>query len=80
MWSFVDNKKNQFYIWLTIDRNTREIVSCFVEDRTGKSSRKFWISLPNINQKFAFAHTYLWQVYQTVIPPNIIELLAKKLV
>ncbi len=52
MWSFVDSKKNELYIWLAIDRNTKEIergsapnlvrhaqvslVGCFVGDRTRK--------------------------------------------
>ena len=68
MWSFVDNKKNQFYIWLAIDRNTREIVGCFVGDRTKKSARKLWASLPDIYQKSAFVYTDFWQAYQAVIP------------
>lgn len=68
MWSFVDNKKNQFYIWLAIDRNTREIVGCFIGDRTRKSARKLWASLPDVYQQSAFAYTDFWQAYQTVIP------------
>jgi len=28
MWSFVSSKKNKFYIWLGIDRDTREIIGC----------------------------------------------------
>lgn len=68
MWSFVDNKKNQFYIWLAIDRNTREIVGCFVGDRTRKPTRKLWASLPDVYQQSAFAYTDFWQAYQTVIP------------
>jgi len=51
MWSFVDSKKNEIYIWLAIDRNSREIVGCFVGDRTRKSARKLWASLPEIYQQ-----------------------------
>ena len=66
MWSFVDSKKNDVYIWLAIDRNSREIVGCFVGDRTRKSARKLWASLPELYQKYAIAYTDFWQVYKTV--------------
>ena len=68
MWSFVDSKKHEFYIWLAIDRDSREIVGCFVGDRTRKSARKLWASLPDIYQQSAFAYTDFWQAYKTVIP------------
>ena len=48
MWSFVNSKKNEVYIWLAIDRNSRKIVGCFVGDRSRKSARKLWASLPEI--------------------------------
>ena len=44
MWSFVDSQKNEIYIWLAIDRNSREIVGCFIGDRTRKSARQLWES------------------------------------
>lgn len=68
MWSFVDSKKNEIYIWLAIDRNSRKIIGCFVGDRTRKSARNLWASLPEIYQQCAFAYTDFWQAYKTVIP------------
>ena len=56
-WSFVDSKENEYYIWLAIDRDTREIVVCFVGDRTRKSARQLWASLPDIYQQCAVAYT-----------------------
>ncbi len=70
MWSFVNHKKNELYIWLAIERNTKEIVGCFVGDRTRKSARKLWASLPTIYQQCAFAYTDFWQAYRRVIPPK----------
>ncbi|MBV9385235.1 MAG: IS1 family transposase, partial [Chroococcidiopsidaceae cyanobacterium CP_BM_ER_R8_30] len=70
LWSFVDRKKNEVYIWLAIDRRSRKIVGCFVGDRTRKSARKLWASLPEIYQQCAFAYTDFWQAYKTVIPPK----------
>ncbi|MDV2996764.1 MAG: hypothetical protein N4J56_006469 [Chroococcidiopsis sp. SAG 2025] len=70
LWSFVDNKKNEIYIWLAIDRNSRKILGCFVGDRTRKSARKLWASLPEVYQQCAFSYTDFWQAYKTVIPPK----------
>jgi IS1 family transposase/transposase-like protein len=68
IWSFVFSKKNEVYIWLAIDRNSRKIVGCYIGDRTRKSARKLWASLPEIYQQSAFAYTDFWQAYKTVIP------------
>ena len=68
LWSFVDRKKNEVYIWLAIDRNSRKIVGYFVGDRTRKSARKLWASLSEVYQQCAFAYTDFWQAYKTVIP------------
>jgi IS1 family transposase len=68
IWSFVDSKKNELYIWLAIDRKSRKIVGCFVGDRTRKSARQLWASLPEVYQQYAVAYTDFWQAYKTVIP------------
>jgi len=51
LWSFVNTKKNEIYIWLAIDCSSRKIIGCFVGDRTRKSARKLWNSLPEIYQQ-----------------------------
>ena len=68
MWSFVSSKQNELYIWLAIDRETREIVGCYIGDRTRKSARKLWASLPSVYRQCAVAYTDFWQSYHTVIP------------
>ena len=68
MWSFVGCKKKELYIWLAIDRDTREIVGCFIGDRTRQSARQLWASLPPVYRQCAVAYTDFWQSYTTVIP------------
>ena len=70
LWSFVNGKKKEVYIWLAIDRNSRKVVGCFVGDRTRKSARRLWASLPEVYQQCAIAYTDFWQAYKTVIPPE----------
>jgi IS1 family transposase len=68
MWSFVSSKANKLYIWLAIDRVTREIIGCYIGDRTRCSARKLWASLPPIYRQCAVAYTDFWQAYCQVIP------------
>lgn len=68
MWSFVKSKINKVYIWLAIDRDTREIIGCFIGDRTRKSAHKLWNSLPSVYRQCAIAYTDFWEAYVTVIP------------
>ncbi|WP_250126831.1 IS1 family transposase [Chroococcidiopsis sp. CCMEE 29] len=79
MWSFVERKNNQVYIWLAIDRNSRKIVGCYIGDRTRKSAYKLWASLPEIYQQSAFAYTDFWQAYRTVIPPKRHRVVGKEI-
>jgi insertion element IS1 protein InsB len=68
LWSFVSSKKNKFYVWLAIDRGTREIIGCYVGDRTRKSATKLWENLPPIYRQCAVVYTDFWEAYRTVIP------------
>lgn len=78
MWSFVDSKKNEVYIWLAIDRNSREIVGCFIGDRTRKSARQLWADLPDVYQQSAVVYTDFWHAYKTVIPPERHQTVGKE--
>jgi IS1 family transposase len=68
MWSFVFSKENKLYIWLAIDRDTREIIGCYIGDKTRSSARKLWASLPPVYRQCAIAYTDFGQAYCHVIP------------
>jgi hypothetical protein len=71
MWSFILSKKNEVYVWLAIDRDTREIVGCYIGDITRKSARKLWRSLPSVYRQCAVTDkaSYPW----VIIPGAIIH-------
>ncbi len=46
MWSFVGNKKNKQWIWIVMDAKSRQIIAFHVGDRSRKSARKLWESIP----------------------------------
>ena len=48
LWSFVYSKQFKFYVWLAIDRITREIIGFYIGDRSRNSARKLWNNLPGV--------------------------------
>jgi hypothetical protein len=42
MWSLVFSKTIKVYIWRLIDRKTREIIGCYLGDRSRQSAKKLW--------------------------------------
>ena len=70
LWSFVDNKDNKYWVWLAIDRKTREIIGCYVGDRSRESAQKLWKSIPGVYRQCAVAYTDFWESYKTVIPDS----------
>jgi transposase-like protein len=63
LWSFVDDKGNKQWVWLAIDAETREIVGCYIGDRTGESAQKLWESLPNVYRQCAVIYTDFYSSY-----------------
>ena len=68
MWSFVGKRDNKQWVWLALDRNTREIVGVHVGDRSADSAQSLWDSLPTLYQQHAISYTDFWEAYQTVFP------------
>jgi len=70
MWSFVGNKENKQWIWLAIDPNTKQIIGCYIGDRSKDSARKLFDSLPKEYQKNAHFYTDDYVSYKGVIPES----------
>jgi len=68
MWSFVQNKKAQYWIWLAIDVETREIVGVHIGQRDVQAAQKLWKSLPPVYRQCAVSYSDFWEAYQHVFP------------
>ena len=68
LWSFVDGKGNKQWVWLAIDADTREILGCYIGDRSRASAQHLWQSLPGVYRQCAKVYTDRLESYQTVIP------------
>lgn len=59
LWSFVDDKGNQQWVWLAMDAQSREIIGCHIGDRSGDSDRALWQSLPGAIWSFIYEYNRL---------------------
>lgn len=68
LWSFVDEKGNKQWVWLAMDRASREIIGCHVGDRSIQSAQALWQSLPRHYRQYARIYTDHWDAYASVLP------------
>jgi len=68
LWSYVGYHDNKQWVWLAIDRETREIVGVYVGDRSADSARALWNSLPPVYRQCAVSYTDFWEAYATIFP------------
>ena len=64
----MDEKGNQRWVWLALDRETREIIGCHVGDRSKDSAQALWDSLPRRYRQYARIYTDHWEAYAAVLP------------
>jgi IS1 family transposase/transposase-like protein len=77
LWSFVDNKGNQQWVWLALDAQTREIVGVHIGDRSAVSALALWNSMPPVYRQCAVIYTDHWSAYDSVLPFSFCDLFAK---
>jgi insertion element IS1 protein InsB len=67
LWSFVRSKAEPAWVWVALDRNTRQIVACCLGDRSEESCRYLWEQVP-APWRESTCYTDFWKAYQAVIP------------
>lgn len=77
LWSFVDCKSNQQWVWLAMDAHTREIIGAYVGDRSRRSAQRLWDSLPGVYRQCAVVYTDDWEAYQGVLPQKRHQVVSK---
>ena len=68
MWSFVEMKANKKWIWLAIDRDSREIVGVHVGSRDRLGAQELWKSLPPVYRQCAVCYSDFWSAYEQIFP------------
>jgi IS1 family transposase len=78
LWSFVDHKGNKQWVWLALDAASREIVGCFIGDRSKESAQGLWDSLPAVYRQCAMIYTDDWDAYKSVLPSKRHRVVGKE--
>lgn len=68
LWSFMDDKGNEQWVWLALDVETREIVGCHIGNRSSESAQALWRSLPPIYRQCAVCYSDFWVAYPVALP------------
>ena len=67
LWSFVFRRKDKVWVWIAMNRETREIVASACGDRTENTCRILWDRVPSA-YKEAIVFSDYWSAYRAVIP------------
>jgi insertion element IS1 protein InsB len=78
MCRYVKKKANKRWLWLAMDRSTRQIIAFHVGDRSRDSARRLWANLPAGYRKQATFYTDQYEVYKGVIPAERRKAITKK--
>lgn len=70
LWSFVGWKANKQWLWVALDRASRQIVALFVGDRSAAGALGLWQALPARYRERATFHTDDWAAYKQIIPAH----------
>lgn len=70
LWSFVGRKANKQWVWLALDKQTRQIIAFHVGDRSKDSAKKLWKKIPKIYREHATFYTDEYASYEGVIPAS----------
>jgi len=68
LWSYVGKKRCQKWIWLALNRQTREIVGVALGQRTKSTARNLWTSLPPVYRQCVVCSTDFWAAYAAIFP------------
>ena len=68
LWSFVEKRANKHWIWLVLERRTRQIIALHIGDRSQVSAVALWAQVPPVIKAQALVLTDCWDAYTVAIP------------
>ncbi len=68
IWLFVGRRENKRWIWLIIERRTRQIIAVHIGDRSQRSADALWAKVPLEVKAKALVLTDKWEAYGLAIP------------
>lgn len=68
LWSFVARRENKRWIWLVLERRTRQIIALHIGDRSQDSAVALWGKVSPAIKAQALVLTDCWDAYAVAIP------------
>ena len=68
LWSFVQKKTNPHWVWIAMDKHTRQVIAFHVGDRSRDSAIELWQNIPEAYREQATFYTDQYAAYRGVIP------------
>jgi IS1 family transposase len=68
LWSFVGRKREAWWVWVALDRDTRQVVAMAAGDRSERTAQCLWDALPEAYRSRAVVATDLLAAYRAAIP------------
>ena len=68
LWSFVERRANKRWIWLVLERRTRQIITLHIGDCSQDSAIALWAKVPVAIKTRALVLTDCWDAYAIAIP------------
>jgi len=78
LWSYVNSKGDEVWVWLALERQTRKVVGLAFGDRSAETCRDLCQSLPASYRKRAVIYTDEWSAYGCVLPSKRHRLVPKE--
>lgn len=70
LWSFVGCKANKQWLWVALDRATRQVIALFVGNRGAEGALGLWQAIPEKYRQKACFYTDDWSAYKQIIPAH----------
>ena len=77
LWSFVYQKENKRWVWIALCRRTRQVVACFIGDRSEASCQQLWQRLPEA-YRACQSFSDFWEAYQIVFSDQTHQAVGKQ--
>ena len=62
------HKGNKQWVWLALDKETKEIVGVYIGERSSEGAQGLWDSLPAVYRQCAVSYTDFWEAYAGIFP------------
>lgn len=77
MWCFVRHKGQKRWLWIVLNRRTRQVVAFVIGDRSAKTCQKLWKRIPDQYRRNQ-SYSDFWHAYEQLLTTGKHQLVGKE--